>query len=708
MQPFDLLGPLPAPRSTTVLEASAGTGKTFALAGLVTRYLAEGRATLDQMLLVTFSRSATQELRERVRSQIVQAVRAFDDPSVIENNQVVEYLLTGTDEELEERKTRLRDALAAFDAATIATTHQFCNLVLKSLGVAGDSDAGVELVESLDDLVAEIVDDLYLAHFGRDRDDPQLPYPEALELAREVVNNPAAQLRPAEPDPDSRAAVCLRFVSDVVRELETRKRRRGILGYDDLLTRLADALDEPDAPARLSMHTRWPVVMVDEFQDTVGDDDQGIYGWRGATLDNLKKLPVDYPQLQVIKLEQNYRSTSAILRAANNVIGPNPKLFPKTLFSELGEGEPVRVVDADSEEHEAERAVARLQGLRAAGGTKLSDFAVLYRANHQSKAFEQKLRAAQIPYKVSGGQSFFDRAEIRDLCAWLRLLVNQDDDPAFLRAVTVPRRGVGPATLEALGRYAGHRHISLFAAAFEEGAAEHLGGRQIEALRDFGHFINRVAHRAAREAAGPVMDDLLKAIGYEAWLYESCDPREAETKWSNVGDFTGWLGRKGEEDGKTLLRADPDHRADVHARQGRPRLRRRADGHPARLQGPGVSACVPGRRRGGPAAAPEQHRRGQGRGRAPPDVRRHHPRATQPQPDLVRAAQVGQGVPHLRAEPLHRRDGRRHQDERPQDRTAGDEGRRQGAAGEPDGDVREPRQGLSGRSLVAPRQERAR
>ena len=182
-----------------MLEASAGTGKTFALAGLVTRYLAEGRATLDQMLLVTFSRSATQELRERVRSQIVQAVRAFDDRSVVGDNQVVQHLLTGTDEELEERKTRLRDALAAFDAATIATTHQFCNLVLKSLGVAGDSDAGVELVESLDDLVAEIVDDLYLAHFGRDRDDPQLPYPEALRTRPGGGQQPAAQLRPAEP-----------------------------------------------------------------------------------------------------------------------------------------------------------------------------------------------------------------------------------------------------------------------------------------------------------------------------------------------------------------------------------------------------------------------------------------------------------------------------------------------------------------------------
>ena len=272
-----------------------------------------------------------QELRERVRSQIVQAVRAFDDRSVVGDNQVVQHLLTGTDEELEERKTRLRDALAAFDAATIATTHQFCNLVLKSLGVAGDSDAGVELVESLDDLVAEIVDDLYLAHFGRDRDDPQLPYPEALELAREVVNNPAAQLRPAEPDPDSRAAVCLRFVSDVVRELETRKRRRGILGYDDLLTRLADALDEPDAPARLRMHTRWPVVMVDEFQDTdpiqwkvidraftgcstlilIGDPKQAIYAFRGG--DIVTYLEAAETAGEKRTLVTNWRSDAALV-----------------------------------------------------------------------------------------------------------------------------------------------------------------------------------------------------------------------------------------------------------------------------------------------------------------------------------------------------------------------------------------------------------
>src|SRR5690242_10188861 len=177
MEPFDLLGPLPDGACTVVLEASAGTGKTFTLAGLVTRYVAEGAATLDQMLLITFGRAASQELRDRVRSQLVDSAAAEQDP---------------------DRRRRLRDALAGFDAATIATTHQFCQLVLKSLGVAGDSDAGVQLVESLDDVVSDIVDDLYLAHFGQQSDDPALTRRQALELAREVVGNAHTELRPVD------------------------------------------------------------------------------------------------------------------------------------------------------------------------------------------------------------------------------------------------------------------------------------------------------------------------------------------------------------------------------------------------------------------------------------------------------------------------------------------------------------------------------
>ena len=304
MDRFDLQGPLPDAASTTVLEASAGTGKTFALAGLVTRYVAEGAANLDEMLLITFSRAASQELRDRVRRQMTDAAAAFDDPSLVGDNELVAHLLDAPDEERTERRQRLRDALAGFDAATIATTHQFCQLVLKSLGVAGDSDARVKLVESLMDLTTEVVDDLYLAHFGQQRDDPVLSYPDALKLAKEVVGNPATELRPLDPPPESRAATCLSFANHVLAELETRKRRLGILGYDDLLTRLAAALDAEDSPARLRMHRRWPIVMVDEFQDTdpvqwqvidrafsgkstvilIGDPKQAIYAFRGGDI----------------------------------------------------------------------------------------------------------------------------------------------------------------------------------------------------------------------------------------------------------------------------------------------------------------------------------------------------------------------------------------------------------------------------------------
>jgi len=287
----------------------------------------------------------------------------------------------------------------------------------------------------------------------------------------------------------------------------------------------------------------------------VGDDDQSIYGWRGATLDNLKKLPLDFPTLKVIKLEQNYRSTGAILQAANNVIGPNPKLFPKRLWSELGPGEPVRVVDADNEEHEAERMVARIQSLRAgtdaaAGGgaqfKEFRDFAVLYRANHQARVLEQALRKAQIPYKVSGGQSFFDRAEIRDLCAWFRLWVNNDDDPAFLRAVTTPKRGIGHQTLQQLGTFASQYKLSLFEALFSNSLPAVLNARAVGSLHEFGRYVNdleyRARHTSGAEDARAFLTDWLKDIGYEKHLYDGEDSEKlAASRWTNVLEFCDWM-----------------------------------------------------------------------------------------------------------------------------------------------------------------------
>ncbi len=364
-----------------------------------------------------------------------------------------------------------------------------------------------------------------------------------------------------------------RIIARIMARYEERLTAYQSVDFDDLIGLPLKLLRDHE-----DVRSKWQQMMghilVDEYQDTnatqyevlkalvgshdpqnsrftaVGDDDQSIYGWRGATLDNLKKLPVDFPNLKVIKLEQNYRSTSAILRAANNVIGPNPKLFPKNLWSDLGEGEPVRVVDADNEEHEAERTVARIQSLRASSQHKeFRDFAVLYRANHQARVFEQALRRAQIPYKVSGGQSFFDRAEIKDLCGWFRLWVNNDDDPAFLRAVTTPKRGIGHQTLQQLGVFASKYKLSLFEALFSSSLGSVLNARAVGSLHEFGRYLNDLEYRARHtngaEDARAFLTDWLKEIGYEKHLYDSEDNEKvAASRWTNVMEFCDWMAQR--------------------------------------------------------------------------------------------------------------------------------------------------------------------
>lgn len=361
-----------------------------------------------------------------------------------------------------------------------------------------------------------------------------------------------------------------RIIATLMARYEERLTAYQSVDFDDLIGMPLRLLrDFPEVRAK------WQAalghVLVDEYQDTnatqyellkllvgkdghftaVGDDDQSIYGWRGATLDNLKKLPVDFPHLKVIKLEQNYRSTSAILRAANNVIGPNPKLFPKTLFSELGEGEPVRVIDADNEEHEAERAVARIQSLRASLNPipEWKSFAILYRANHQAKPFEKALRKANIPYKVSGGTSFFDRAEIKDLCAWFRLWINNDDDPAFLRAITTPKRGIGHTTLASLGAFATQHKQSMFGALFNGMLPAAVPKRALDGLHEFGRYINYLEYSARRvhgaEEARTFLNDWLKEIGYEQHLYDNEDSEKvAAARWSNVMEFCDWMAQR--------------------------------------------------------------------------------------------------------------------------------------------------------------------
>ncbi len=343
--------------------------------------------------------------------------------------------------------------------------------------------------------------------------------------------------------------------------------------FDDLI-RLPVLLFRQNNDIKQKWQRRLRYLLIDECQDTnacqyalmrllsgaegmftaVGDDDQSIYAWRGADMENLRRLQEDYPQLKVIKLEQNYRSTARILKVANSVIANNPKLFPKTLWSQLGEGDAVRIVTCTSETHEAEYVAGQIARNKTIHGNNYADYAILYRGNHQAKLFEEALRSARIPYRLSGGQSFFEKAEIKDILAYMRLLANQDDDPAFLRAATTPKRGIGDTTLGKLNDYAKQHHCSLFQAACNLEALTALNAKNREAVQSFTATVQNYRTRAETESAGGTIQDLLTDIAYEQHLYaHEENSRIAENRWRNIQDLAAWLARKGEQDGKTLI-----------------------------------------------------------------------------------------------------------------------------------------------------------
>lgn len=343
--------------------------------------------------------------------------------------------------------------------------------------------------------------------------------------------------------------------------------------FDDLI-RLPTALLRQDSTIRIKWQNRLRYLLIDECQDTnacqyammralaglegrftaVGDDDQSIYAWRGADMENLRRLQEDYPALKVIKLEQNYRSTARILKAANRVIANNPKLFPKMLWSQLGEGEAVRVAACQSEQHEAEYIVGQIARNKMVYGANYADFAILYRGNHQARVFEEALRSARIPYQISGGQSFFDKAEIKDVLCYMRLFANPNDDPAFLRAATAPKRGIGDTTLGKLNAYAKQNACSLFQAAQSMGALGELGNKSREAVQQFVMLVQDYRRRAENEDAGSVIQNLLAEIQFEAYLAGLDDnTRTGEIRWKNVQELAAWLARKGEADGKNLI-----------------------------------------------------------------------------------------------------------------------------------------------------------
>ncbi|HET8718996.1 MAG TPA: UvrD-helicase domain-containing protein [Nocardioidaceae bacterium] len=549
MTAFHIADPLPRPGATTLLEASAGTGKTWTIGALVTRYVAEGHATLDQLLVVTFGRAASQELRERVRSQLVAAERALADPDTTADSDglddVIALLLADPDQR-QVRRRRLRDALAGFDAATIATTHQFCQMVLRSLGVAGDTDANATLVEDLDDLLAEVVDDLYLRRFADAPEQPPFSRADALALGRAAAGDPQARLEPSAPDTGSAGdgaspplpAQRVAFARDVRSELDRRKRRLGLLSYDDLLSQLAHALRQPDAPARHRMRQRWKVVLVDEFQDTdpvqwqvldrafsghatmvlIGDPKQAIYAFRGGDVTTYLQAAATATSRQT--LATNRRSDAALLSSLQAVLrgaalgddqivvgdvdavhqgsrlerAGAPFRLRVVRHEDLGRRPGARLAVKDVRSYVVEDVARDIKRLLTSGATwcgerlRPRDVAVLAFRNDDLQAIQRALAAIGVPAVVAGSGSVFGTPAATE---WLRLL----------EALEQPHRS-GRVRSAALTSFLGHTAVELD----EQGDA--LTDRVADKLRDWAELHATRGVAAVLEAA---IDDGLYA-----------------------------------------------------------------------------------------------------------------------------------------------------------------------------------------------------
>lgn len=460
--------------------------------------------------------------------------------------------VTFTNKAAREMKERVAQTLGRKEAKglMISTFHTLGLEIIKREYKALGMKSNFSLFDDQDQLA--LLKELTFEHLEEDKELLQ-------QLVSQISNWKNALLTPEQAKGLARSEREHTF-AECYRRYELHLNSCNVLDFDDLITK-PTLLFARDEQARERWQQRIRYLLVDEYQDTntsqyelvkllvgqrarftvVGDDDQSIYSWRGARPQNLVLLSQDFPALQVIKLEQNYRSSGRILKAANILIANNPHVFEKRLFSELGYGTELKVLSANNEDHEAERVAGELIAHHFINKTNYKDYAILYRGNHQSRVFEKMLMQNRIPYKISGGTSFFSRPEIKDLLAYLRVLTNPDDDSAFLRIVNTPKREIGPATLQKLGEWAMSRNKGLFTASFDMGLSQTLTGRGYESLTRFTHWLREIQQLAEREPVNAVRD-LIRGIDYESWLYEtSPSPKAAEMRMKNVNQLFTWM-----------------------------------------------------------------------------------------------------------------------------------------------------------------------
>lgn len=485
--------------------AGAGSGKTSVITRKIAYLIQQCELPARHIAALTFTNKAAREMKERVSS-----------------------LVKGT----------------AARGLTVSTFHNLgLNIIRREARILGYKP-GFSIFDAED--ARALLKELMLKDGEMDKDH--------LDLVQHQISTWKNDLTTFEQAEAAAVSPAEKTIARIYQRYNQALRAYNAVDFDDLIlipVHLFQA--NPDVLTRWQRKIRY--LLVDEYQDTnssqyllvkqlvgssgaltvVGDDDQSIYAWRGARPENMSLLKQDFPQLRVIKLEQNYRSTSRILRVANHLIAHNPHEFDKALWSEMGLGDPIRILRCPNEEAEAERVAAEILTDRIRHQRKFRDYAILYRGNHQARLFEIKLQQHQIPYRISGGSSFFAKTEIKDVMAYLRLIVNPDDDNAFLRVINTPRRQIGTSTLEVLGQYASERHISLFAAAQEIGLQSYVPEKNVERLQRFTQWLTQVARNCAGDNPVSAIHSMLTDIDYEGWLHQNAtSTKAAEKRMENV------------------------------------------------------------------------------------------------------------------------------------------------------------------------------
>ena len=490
--------------------AGAGSGKTRVIVEKIAHLVASGRMPAKRIAAITFTNKSAREMRERVARRI--KGDAAEGLTICTFHALGLKLL-----QVEHAKLGLRRGFSIFDSEDTAA--QFKDLL------------------------------------------PPGTKPDAIDAVRQLVSRAKNACLSPEQAAEAASSVREREAAMLYKRYQQRLSTFNAVDFDDLI-RLPVQLLESDPECVAAWRERIGYLLVDECQDTndaqyrllraiagerglftcVGDDDQSIYAWRGANPENLLQLAQDYPSLQVVKLEQNYRCSYRVLRSANALIANNPHEHPKTLWSSNADGDRIRVWECKDAAHEAEKVAAEIQFQSQKNSAPWSDFCVLFRGNHQSRALEKALQLLRVPYHLSGGTAFLDRGEVKDAMAWLRLVANPDDDAAFLRAVASPSRGVGGTTLAKLAELAQHAHMPLARAAESIALLKQLPARSGNALQEFTGIVRGLRAEAAKLAPAELVRKLNERSGLLAMLRAQCkDEAQFQARRRNLDELADWF-----------------------------------------------------------------------------------------------------------------------------------------------------------------------